>query len=245
MNLVIAFIGGIITFVSPCVLPLIPIYIAYITGISVKDLKDSKSEKPLVRILMNSLFFVLGFTIIFSTLAALFYIFVQALGNYKIWFNRIAGAIIIIFGLHIIGIFKIKFLNFEAKFKTEVKKTGLIPSFLMGAAFGAGWTPCIGPILSGILFTGANSTNPWTAVTMLIVYSLGLGIPFILTGLLTNRLIMVFNVIKRNYRIIEIISGIFLVLLGLMLVFDWMGTLSGFFSRLLPGLGYLENKLIK
>ncbi len=243
MTFIIAFLGGIITFISPCVLPLIPIYIAYISGMTVQQLKDE--TKPVFKIFINSLFFVLGFAAVFSALAALFYIFVQSLGSYKIWFNRIAGLILIVFGLHIIRIIKIPFLDFEIKLKTETKKINVFSSLLIGMVFGAGWTPCIGPILSGILFTSSSSQNPLLAVLLLITYSLGLGIPFILTGLLTHKLLSLFDAIKKHYRIIELISGAFLIILGLILFFDWMGFLSGYFSKIFPFLNNIETQFVK
>ncbi len=254
MNFVIALTGGIITFISPCVLPLIPIYIAYVSGTSIQAIKGetpplgSKSplvKKPFIAIFINSIFFVIGFAVIFSSLAALFYIFVQSLGNYKIWFNRISGIILIIFGLQMMGIINLKFLNYEFRVQPKTKKASFLSSFIMGAAFGAGWTPCIGPILSGILFTSASSHNSLTAILLLLTYSLGLGIPFILTGLLTGRLISLFDVLKKHSRAIEIFSGLFLAFLGVVLFFDLMGVISGFFSGLLPMTGDIENKIVK
>ncbi len=243
MNILIAFIGGIITFISPCVLPLIPIYIAYLSGVSIQDLKENK-EKPSSRILLISIIFVLGFTVVFSILAALFYVFVESLGHYKIWFNRGAGALIVLFGLHTMKIIQIPFLNFEVRFQAKAGKKNFFSPLLMGMAFGAGWTPCIGPILAGILFTSSSSSgNGFQTVFLLVVYSLGLGIPFILTGLLTRELLGVFSFFKRHYKAVEIVSGLFLILLGLLLIFDWLGILSGFFSRFFPFLGEIEGSI--
>ena len=132
MNLFVAFIGGIITFISPCVLPLIPVYLAYITGISVNSLKDYSVSKPFNKILINSIFFVTGFAVVFSLLAAVFFIFIQALGPYKIWFNRLAGLVIIAFGFQIMGLFNIPFINNQLKFDfSPGKKTSMFSSFIM------------------------------------------------------------------------------------------------------------------
>lgn len=221
----LAFLGGIISFVSPCVLPMIPMYIAYMSGISVKELEGNR--KPIFRTLMNSIVFVLGFTLIFTVLAALLYLFATSLGQFKVWFERLAGLILIIFGLHIMGVINIKFLNYEMKMKSDKKDPTLISSFVMGLIFGAGWTPCIGPILSGILFSSTSADNVWVAVLQLVVYSLGIGIPFILTGLATKALLNVFKAIKKHYKVVEIISGIFLIIIGVMLIFGWMGVISG------------------
>lgn len=244
MNVLIALAGGILTFISPCVLPLIPVYLAYITGVSFRDMSDPAVKKPYRRIIASSVLFVLGFSLVFTLLAALFYIFARSLGTYKIWFDRVAGLVLIIFGLNMAGVLKIGFLNFEVKYKKEIGKKNFLSPFLIGVAFGAGWTPCVGPILSGILFTSAQG-SVWNSVILLLVYSLGLGIPFLLTGLLTGRLLSVFAFVKKHYRAVEIIGGVFLMLLGLLLIFNGVGWLSGFFSRLLPGLANLETGLVK
>lgn len=245
MELLIAFLGGLITFISPCVLPMIPVYIAYISGVSVQELKNPDARKPLFRIFLYSLMFVLGFALIFTTLSAIFFIFFQSLGTLKVWFNRVAGALIIIFALHIMGVFTIPFLNREARFNAGARKNSLLSAFIMGLAFGAGWTPCVGPILSGIIATSANSSSIGMALAQLAVYSLGLGLPFILTGILTDRLLSVFTWIKKHYKVIEIVSGVFLVLLGLMLMFNLTDSLSSLFQRLFPALGELEYKIFK
>lgn len=245
MNWLIAFFGGIITFVSPCILPLIPVYLAYISGISFQELSSQDVKKPFLRIFLSTVLFVLGFTFIFTLLAALFYIFAQFLGSYKVWFDRIAGGVLIVFGLHMMGVFRIGFLNFEVKYKKGIKRRSPLSSFLIGMAFGAGWTPCVGPILSGILFTSAASTNVLNSILLLTVYSLGLGIPFILTGMITNRLLSLFSFIKKHYRLVEIVGGVFLIILGLLLIFNGVGALSGWLSKLLPGLSNVENNLVR
>jgi len=218
-------------------------YIAYITGLSIHQLKGEE-KKPLLNIFFNSLSFVLGFTVIFTLLAAVLYIFVNNFGTgFKIWFNRIAGTLIAIFGLHIMGVISIPFLNYEVKMDVKKSDSSLLGSFLMGVAFGAGWTPCIGPILSGILFSSTSTASPLSAIVLLIVYSLGIGIPFILTGLATNKLLSLFSAIKKHYKVVEIISGIFLVILGLMIAFDFIGIISIWFAATFPGLFNIESKI--
>lgn len=245
MNLFIAFLGGIITFVSPCILPLIPVYLAYISGVSFQELSAPGSKKPFLRIFLSSLLFVLGFTFVFTLLAALFYIFAQFLGQYKVWFDRVAGVILVVLGLNMAGLVKIGFLNFEAKYNKEIKRRSLLSSFLIGMAFGAGWTPCIGPILSGILFTSAASANVLGSILLLVAYSLGLGIPFILTGLITNKFLSLFTFIKKHYRIVETVGGVFLILLGALLILNGVGALSGWLSKLLPGIADIEKNLVR
>lgn len=210
VNLFIAFGGGILSFVSPCVLPLIPMYLAYMTGVSVKDLDTDK--KPIKKALLNSVFFVLGFTVIFTIFASVFYIIFDNLGGVRIWVDRAVALILIIFALHVMGVITIPFLNYEARMKSDAKKDpSIISSFIMGIVFGAGWTPCIGPILSGILMTATDSGNMAGAIIMLVVYSLGLGVPFILTGVATKTLLSLFKSIKKHMKTVEIISGIFLI----------------------------------
>lgn len=245
MNILIAFLGGIITFISPCILPLIPVYLAYISGVSFQELSAPEVRKPFLRIFLSSLLFVLGFTFVFTLLAALFYIFAQFLGQYKVWFDRVAGIILVVLGLNMMGVFKIGFLNFEVKYNKEIKRRSLLSSFLIGMAFGAGWTPCIGPILSGILFTSTASGNVLNSILLLIVYSLGLGIPFILTGLATNKFLSLFSFVKKHYRIVETVGGIFLILLGALLILNGVGALSGWLSKLLPGVTDIEKNLVR
>ena len=245
MNIFIALLGGIITFVSPCILPLIPVYLAYISGISFAELSAPGGGKPFRRILASSVLFVLGFTAVFTLLAALFYLFAQFLGAYKIWFDRAAGVVLIVFGLNMMGVFRLPFLNYEAKYKGEIKRKSVWSSFLIGMAFGAGWTPCIGPILSAILFTSAGGPNILNSVFLLAVYSLGLGIPFILTGLLTGKLLGLFSFIKKHYRAVEITGGVFLIALGVILLLNGVGLLSGWLSKWVPGLPDVESRLLR
>ncbi|OHD54354.1 MAG: hypothetical protein A2Y33_03740 [Spirochaetes bacterium GWF1_51_8] len=210
VNILIAFGGGILSFVSPCVLPLIPMYLAYMTGVSVKDLETDK--KPIKKAFINSLFFVFGFTIIFTVFAAIFYIIFNNLGGVRVWVDRAVALLLIVFALHVMGVITIPFLNYEARMKTETKKDpSVISSFIMGLVFGAGWTPCIGPILSGILMTATDSGNIAGAIVMLVVYSLGLGVPFILTGIATKTLLKLFKSIKKHMKAVEIVSGVFLI----------------------------------
>jgi cytochrome c-type biogenesis protein len=243
LSYLIAFAGGLITFLSPCILPLFPVYIAYISGITAGELEASRGQKPFYRIFINTLLFTAGFTVVFSCLSILLSIFVQILGSFKTWFNRVAGIVIVIFGLHMMGVMNIQFLNREVRFKPDVKKKSPLSSFIMGAAFGGGWTPCIGPVLSGILFTASAQNGPLTSLLMLVVYSLGLGIPFMLTGLFTERILSFFNGVKRHYRIIEIISGIFVIALGVSLIFDLTGFVSGALSGILPWPADIEGRL--
>lgn len=213
VNILIAFGGGIVSFLSPCVLPLIPLYLAYINGLSVRELENER--KPLEKAFINTTAFVVGFTLVFTIFALLFYVIFDNLGWLRIWVDRVVALILIVFALHIMRIINIPLLNYEARLHTQKLSPSLASSFIMGLIFGAGWTPCIGPILSGILITATTSKNVWGSILLLIVYSLGLGVPFIITGVATKTLLSLLKVVKKHYRVIEIISGSLIIVIAL------------------------------
>ncbi len=230
-----AFGAGLISFVSPCVLPLIPAYISFISGVSIDVLKDKGGgSRNLKNIVISSVVFVAGFSVIFILLGAS----ATFLGNFLLeklsLLIKIAGAIIIVFGLHFLGIFRIKYLNYEKRFNIRSSKLGLFGVFAAGLAFAFGWTPCIGPILAGILTIAATKNTVNEGVVLLSAFSLGLGIPFIITGIAANTFINLFAVIKRNFKIVEIISGLFLIIIGLMIMFDYFNIISGYLIRWFP-----------
>lgn len=209
MDFFVIFIEGLASFISPCVLPMLPIYVSYFTG---KD-KDSK------RAVINSLGFVLGFTIIFVLLG----IFASTLGklittNIR-YINIILGIIIILFGLNYIGIFNIKILNKSKGIKKNTDKLSFFSSILFGMIFSVCWTPCVGVFLSSALMISATSENILKGGIMLFIFSLGLGIPFILTSVFLEKLKNTFNFIKKHYDIINKIAGIILIFSGIQLMF--------------------------
>lgn len=234
----IAFLGGIISFVSPCVLPLIPGYLSFISGVSIEEMKD-KTEKAKVtkKVAMNSLFFIFGFSVVFILLGASS----TFLGNFILahkftLFNKIAGGIVILFGLHLLGVFKISFLNYEKRFHVRRKSFGILGSFLIGFAFAFGWTPCVGPILAPILGMAALKESVTQGILLLAFYSLGLGIPFFIAGIGFNTFLRVFQKVKRYFNVIEIISGLFLIGVGLLIFTNSFSYLAGLLTRLFPGL---------
>ena len=233
-----AFLAGLISFVSPCVLPLIPGYISFISGVSLEDLSDKeKASKHLGRVAFNTAFFVLGFSIVFIALgASASFIGTWLLKNQEL-FNRVAGVIIFLFGLHVSGLIKIKALNYEKRFQAGDKRFGVIGSILIGMAFAFGWTPCIGPILGSILTLAAVQETVWQGIILLVFYSAGLGIPFLLTAILFNYLIGVFGFIKRNFRVVEIISGSLLMLIGILVFFNLLQVIANELLDLFPALG--------
>jgi len=214
LQYLISFLEGIITFISPCILPMIPIYILYFAGGSTGDNAEGKKSKVFV----NALGFVLGFTAVFVALGALASAIGGLLIQHKTAVNIITGAIVIVFGLNFIGIFKVGFLNGSKKFDTAVKPLGFFPALLFGLIFAVGWTPCVGAFLGSALGLAANSDTVFSGITLLLVYSLGLGVPFLLSAVLIDRLKGVFGFIKKHYQIVNIICGSLLIIVGILMM---------------------------
>ena len=206
MEYFLLFLEGIATFISPCILPMLPIYILYLTG---QEDKDNK------KILLNSIGFFIGFAILFSILGAVFAGIGKYLSDYSNIINIIFGIIIILFGLNFIDVIKIPFINKTKKVEVKTNKKGFFQSILFGMVFGLGWTPCLGAFLGSALMMVANTGNILQGITMLLVFSLGLGVPFILSAVLIEQLKNTFNFIKKNYKIINIISAALLIIIGL------------------------------
>jgi cytochrome c-type biogenesis protein len=235
ITILAAFTAGIISFVSPCVLPLIPGYLSFISGVSVEEMKsgDKKSE-ALRRVSLNTLLFVLGFSVVFIAMGASATFVGGFLLSKLSLFNKIAGVIIIILGLHIMGVFRIPFLNYEKRFHAKSKPLGPLGSFLVGLAFAFGWTPCIGPILGGILLLASNQDTMGKGIVLLSSYSLGLGIPFFITAVSFNTFLGVFGWVKRHFRTIEIISGLLLVVIGFLIFIGSFGYIASLLSQWFP-----------
>jgi len=218
VSIITALVAGVLSFVSPCVLPLIPAYISYISGASLQEIQAGEVSSK--KIIVNSIAFVLGFSTVFVLLGASASLIGRVLARHMNTFKLIAGIIIIIFGLHTAGIMRIKFLNYEKK--VQVKRSNsatLIGAYVIGIAFAAGWTPCVGPILGAILATASTYTTMWKGILLLAIYSLGLGIPFILTAWAINKFFVAFKQIRKYFHAIEVISGILLIIVGLLLIF--------------------------
>jgi len=232
ISLFAAFTAGIISFISPCVLPLIPAYLSFISGVSVEEMKsrDRKSE-VLKKVSLNTILFILGFSVVFVALGASATFFGEFLLAKLSLFNKIAGVIIMILGVHLLGVFRIRFLDYEKRFHTKSRSLGLFGSFLVGLAFAFGWTPCIGPILAGILLVASNQDTVTKGVVLLSSYSLGLGIPFFLTAVSFHTFLSVFGWIKKYFRTVEIISGIFLIIVGFLIFIGSFSSLTGFLVR--------------
>lgn len=232
VSLICAFIAGLISFISPCVLPLIPAYISFISGLSMDQMQSTENRtKTLGKTMLNAVFFVLGFSIIFIALGASATFLGQFLLSKAGIFSKIAGAVIVLFGLHMAGVFRIRALNYEKRFHATTQRVGVLGSFVVGLAFAFGWTPCIGPILAAILAYAGTQETVNQGIALLSAYSLGLGVPFILTGMAINAFWSVFNRIKRYFRAVEIVSGALLVLVGILIFTNNLQRLA----YLLPG----------
>lgn len=212
MQYFISFLEGIITFVSPCLLPMLPIYISYFAGGKEKDTK---------RVIKNSLGFISGFTVVFVLLGALAGTLGNMLNQHKTIVNIATGCIVIFFGLNFLGVFK---LNIFKGIKSSKKDNlGFFSSFLFGVVFSIGWTPCVGAFLGSALMLATSQGNILQGIFMLLVYSLGLGIPFFISAILIDKLKSTFNFIKKHYTIINTCSGILLVVVGVLMATGLLG----------------------
>lgn len=213
-----AFVAGVVSFLSPCVLPLVPGYISFMSGMSLEELSKGTDRRAVIRKAgIGSIFFVLGFSFIFTLLGASASAVGKLLDTNMALLSKIAGVVIVLFGLHTIGLLKIKWLYYEKRFQASHFSPGFGGSLLMGMAFAFGWTPCIGPILAGILTLAATQNSIGRGMFLLFVYSLGLGIPFILTGFGTAAFMQFFNRYKRYIRWGEVFAGTLLVVIGILI----------------------------
>lgn len=224
MDYLLSFIEGIITFVSPCLLPMLPIYISYFAGGEVSD--QNKQKK---RTLINAIGFVLGFTIVFLLLGAAAGTFGRFVRQHKFLFNIIGGLILILFGLNFMSVIQVGFLSRTFRIRMKVNSFNFFSSVLLGFVFSIGWTPCVGAFLGSALMLAANSQEAFKGIAMLLLFSLGLGIPFVISAVLIDSLKQTFDTIKRHYRVINIISGLLLITVGVFMMF---GQLNAFLSLL-------------
>jgi cytochrome c-type biogenesis protein len=230
----IAFSAGLLSFASPCVLPLVPSYITYITGVSFKELTDVEARSRLRWATMfHSLFFIMGFSLIFILMGASASYLGQLLAQYQYWIMKAGGVLIILLGIHFTGIINIPFLQMEKRFEMRRKPLGYLGSFLVGVAFAAGWTPCIGPILSTILIYASTSKSFTTGILLLTYYSIGLGVPFFLSSLAFNSFLSAFDKIKRYMRVITLISGLFLIAIGILFLTDTFSEINSYLNALI------------
>src|SRR3989338_8710430 len=218
-----AFLGGLISFLAPCVLPIIPGFLAYLAGSSTAEAGSKRKE-----IFINSVFFVLGFGIVFALLGVLLNTLLENIAyDVQTWLSRIGGVMIIFFGLYLVGLIKIPFLEREYKMSVNTKfKSRYATSFLFGLAFAAGWTPCVGPALGGIL--GLAATQPGSAFILLLTYALGLGIPFLVVGAFTGQATEFINRHAVGLKYLNIVFGVILLALGVLIFTQKLALIANF-----------------
>lgn len=232
-----AFLAGLLSFFSPCVLPIVPPYLAWLAGLSFNQLQDDDiAPQAQRRIVLAAVFFVLGFSTVFIMLGATASVLGQTLARYFDTLAIIAGAIIFVMGLHFIGIFKIGFLYREARVNVDKKPAGALGAYVMGLAFAFGWTPCVGPILAAILFVAAGQETAWQGAGLLGVYAAGIGIPFLAAGIFASRFIRFAARFRKHMRKIEIAVGILLVVTGILFMTGQMSRIAQWMIDTFPTL---------
>jgi cytochrome c-type biogenesis protein len=226
-----AFLAGIISFLSPCVLPLVPGYVSLISGTSVEELA-APAQRLTRRVMLSSAMFILGFSVVFILLGAVATSLGQLTRQYYPLLTRLAGAVIIVFGLHLTGIWKIKALYADKRLHDVKGGSSAAGAFVIGFAFAFGWTPCIGPILATILAFAAAEETVLKGVLLLAIYSAGLAVPFLLTALGVDRFLSFYGRFRRHLHTVEVVSGVLLIAIGVLILTRHFTILSGYLSFL-------------
>jgi cytochrome c-type biogenesis protein len=247
VTLLMAFGAGLLSFISPCVLPLIPGYLSYISGLSLDEMRGTAPAAAAGsavavaapahikrRILLSSLAFILGFTLVFVAIGATASAVGQFVNERLPLLTRLAGAVIIVFGLHTMGVLRLEWLYQEKRVHTQRRPAGFFGTVLVGIAFAFGWTPCIGPILSGIIAVAGSQETVSEGVRLLAVYSLGLGVPFFATALAINHFLAALARIRKHYRKIELVSGALLVVIGFLIFTNKFTIIAQWLTPYLP-----------
>jgi cytochrome c-type biogenesis protein len=237
VSLAAAFLAGLVSFVSPCVLPIVPGYLSFISGVNVARFREEAAPRDLVRrVVLMSVFFVLGFSTVFVLLGAAATYVGSLLQEHKRLLGTIGGVIIIVLGLHTAGVFKIQWLLAEKRAEVKSRPLGFVGAYVVGLAFAFGWTPCIGPILGAILLYASQQETVGQGVVLLAAYSAGLGIPFLVSALAVNWFFKAFARLRTSMRAVEVVSGALLVGVGVLLVTDRLTLIAQWFTKLFPGL---------
>jgi cytochrome c-type biogenesis protein len=239
VTLLAAFIAGVLSFISPCVLPLIPGYLSFVSGVTLDDMRGTAPAGAAPagarrRAVIMSIAFVLGFSLVFISLGASATAIGSLLMEHLSLLGKIAGVVIILFGLHMMGVLRIGWLYSEKRMQTSSKPAGFFGAMLVGIAFAFGWTPCIGPILAAILAVAATQESVGEGVKLLAVYSAGLGVPFIATSLAINKFFAASARIRKHYHMIEVISGVLLVVVGVLIFTNRFTIIAQYLTPYLP-----------
>jgi cytochrome c-type biogenesis protein len=236
LGVTISFTAGLLSFLSPCVLPLIPSYVSFITGLSLEDVQRSRRVA-----VVHALLFILGFTLIFLALGATATVLGRLLLRHRDWVGRIGGVLVIVLGLYLLGLFNVSALARERRVHIADKPLGYLGTVLVGMAFAAGWTPCIGPILGGVLTYTASSADLDRGLLLLFAYSIGLALPFLLAAMMIDRFMALFRRYRGALVWTSRVSGALLVLVGLLMLTGSMTALTGWLQGMTPD--FLRNRL--
>jgi cytochrome c-type biogenesis protein len=232
-QIAVAFFAGLVSFLSPCVLPLVPGYISIVSGSSLDQLKARDKDASLLRtVLLSSVMFIVGFSITFILLGASATWLGEVLVSRRYLLDKIAGLVLIVFGIHVLGIVKINALYQDKRFHNVEKPRGVVGAFVLGLAFAFGWTPCLGPILAGILTIASTKQTVTDGMLLLGVYSAGLGIPFLLTSLALNQFLSFYGRFKKHFHAVEMVSGALVIAVGVLMITGNLTRLASWFSFL-------------
>lgn len=230
LGVVISFTAGLLSFLSPCVLPLVPSYVTFVTGLSLEDVQRSRKTA-----LVHALLFVAGFSIIFLALGATATAVGRLLLVHRRWISRIGGVLVVLLGLYLLGAFNMRFLARERRIHISDKPLGYLGTVLVGIAFGAGWSPCIGPILGGILTYTATQSELQRGLVLLGAYSLGLAIPFVIAAVAVERFLTAFQRFRSKLVWVDRIAGVLLVIVGVLMMTNYMTVLTAYLQGFTPG----------
>lgn len=234
VNLLLAFGAGVLGFLSPCIVPLVPGYVSFVSGISLTELDPAARRQHLGQVLVTTGLFVLGFSIIFTAMGAS----ASALGAFVMinrqWLGRVGGLVVVLLGLSVLGVVKVPGLYRERRLQLQRRPGGLLGAVPVGMAFGFAWIPCVGPVLAAILTLAATAQGVGNGALLLLAYSLGLGLPFLAAAVLVTSAVDAFGWMRRNGRALETLSGIFLVVMGGAMMFDLVFRLNTWILRLIP-----------
>jgi cytochrome c-type biogenesis protein len=234
VSVAVAFSAGLLSFLSPCVLPLFPSYLSFITGMSVPDLTADLSRTARRRVILHALVFIVGFSLVFVTLGASFSAAGQLLGAYRSWVRRVGGALIILFGLYIAGVFRLGFLGRTLTWQLREKPAGYLGTLLVGMTFAVGWTPCVGPILGAILTLASTTETVRWGVGLLVAYSAGLGVPFLVSALALGTFLRWFRRYRPLIPVVERGAGVLLVVVGVLVYTNYYVYLNAWAISLTP-----------
>ncbi|HKH93065.1 MAG TPA: cytochrome c biogenesis protein CcdA [Gemmatimonadaceae bacterium] len=229
VGLFLAFSAGLLSFLSPCVLPLVPSYLTFVTGVGLDDLGTARRSA-----LVHALLFVLGFTLIFVALGASATVLGRLLGAYRIWITRVGGALVVLFGLYLLGVVRVGAFDRERRMHLANKPVGYLGTALVGVAFGAGWTPCLGPILGAILTYTAATADLSRGLPLLLAYSVGLALPFLLAAVAVERFLSALTRMRPYLARVSQVSGVLLIVVGVMMMLDYFTTIGVYLQAVTP-----------